>query len=39
MAFKVGDIVFWATASAAGECTVIGHPKGEPHVLFAEGGK
>ncbi len=39
MAFKVGDIVFWATASAAGEYTVIGHPKWEsPRVLVFEGG-
>jgi hypothetical protein len=38
--YQVGDIVFWATASAAGECTVIGHPKGQPHVLvFAGGGE
>jgi hypothetical protein len=29
MAYKVGDIVFWATTSAAGEYTVIGHPKGD----------
>jgi hypothetical protein len=38
MAFKVGDIVFWATASAAGEYTVIGHSKGKPRVLVFEGG-
>jgi hypothetical protein len=38
MAYKVGDIVFWATASAAGEYTVIGHPKGKPQVLIFEGG-
>ena len=36
--YSVGDIVFWATASAAGEYTVIGHPKGKPHVLVFEGG-
>jgi hypothetical protein len=36
--YKVGDIVFWATASAAGEYTVIGHPKGKPAVLVFEGG-
>ena len=29
MAYKVGDIVFWATTSAAGEYTVIGHPNGD----------
>jgi hypothetical protein len=40
MGFKVGDIVFWVTASAAGEYTVIGHPKGQRHVLvFAGGGE
>lgn len=40
MAYKVGDIVFWATARAAGKYTVIGHPKGKSHVLvFAGGGK
>lgn len=33
MNYKVGDIVFWTTASAAGEYTVIGHLKGKPHVL------
>jgi hypothetical protein len=36
--YRIGDIVFWATASAAGEYTVIGHPKGEPNVLVFEGG-
>lgn len=30
--------MFWATASAAGEYTVIGHPKGKPRVLVFEGG-
>src|SRR5687768_2613707 len=34
--YGVSDIVFWATASAAGG--YIGHPKGEPHVLVFEGG-
>jgi hypothetical protein len=34
MTYQVGDIVFWATASAAGEYAVIGHPKGNAHVLF-----
>jgi len=29
MAHKDGDIVFWATTSAAGEYTVIGHPNGD----------
>jgi hypothetical protein len=38
MAYKVGDIVFWATGSAAGEYTVIGHVSGEPGVLVFEGG-
>jgi hypothetical protein len=38
MAYKVGDIIFWATASDAGEYTVIGHPKGKLHVLVFEGG-
>jgi hypothetical protein len=38
--YKVGDIAFWATASAAGEYTVIGHPEGKQHVLvFAGGGE
>ena len=37
MACKVGDIVLWATASAAGEQTVTGHAKGK-HVLVFEGG-
>src|SRR5687768_9786678 len=36
--YQVGDIVFWATASAAGEYTLIGHPKGKPRVLVFEGG-
>jgi hypothetical protein len=36
--YRIGDIVFWATASAAGEYTVISHPKGKPHVLVFEGG-
>jgi hypothetical protein len=37
---QVGDIVFWATASAAGEYTVIGHPRGQPNVMvFAGGGE
>jgi hypothetical protein len=36
--YSVGDFIFWATASAAGEYTVIGHPKGKPHVLVFEGG-
>ncbi len=36
--YTVGDIVFWATASAAGEYAVIGHPKGKPHVLVFENG-
>ena len=29
MIYQVGDTVFWATASTAGEFTVIGHPKGD----------
>ena len=28
MAYKVGDIVFWTTASVAGEYTVVGHSNG-----------
>jgi hypothetical protein len=37
---QIGDIVFWGTASTAGEYTVIGYPKGEPDVLvFEEGGR
>jgi hypothetical protein len=36
--YGVGDIVFWATPTTAGEYTVIGHPKGKPHVLVFEGG-
>jgi hypothetical protein len=40
VAFKVGDIVFWATPTTAGEYTIIGHPKDQPHVLvFAGGGE
>ena len=31
--YKVGDIVFWATNTAAGEYVVIGHPKGQPDIL------
>ena len=27
--YTVGDVVFWSTASAAGEYTFIGHPKGD----------
>lgn len=27
--YKVGDLVFWSTPSAAGEYTFIGHPKGD----------
>jgi hypothetical protein len=38
LTYKVGDIVFWAAASAAGEYTVIGHPKGKLHVLVFENG-
>ena len=37
--YSVGDIVFWATASAAGEYTVIGHPKGQPDVLVFAAGR
>ena len=29
MTCQVGDTVFWATASIAGEFTFIGHPKGD----------
>lgn len=29
MAYAIGDGVFWATASTAGEWTFIGHPRGE----------
>ena len=29
MAYSVGDVVFWSTASAAGAYTFIGHPKGD----------
>jgi hypothetical protein len=27
--YKVGDLVFWATSSAAGEYTFIGYPQGD----------
>jgi hypothetical protein len=27
--YKIGDVVFWATASGAGEYTFIGHPKSD----------
>jgi hypothetical protein len=27
--YHIGDVVFWATASTAGEYTFIGHPKGD----------
>jgi len=27
--YKIGDVVFWSTASAAGDYTFIGHPKGD----------
>jgi len=29
MTNQVGDVVFWATASTAGEYTFIGHPNGD----------
>jgi hypothetical protein len=29
MTHQVGDTVFWATVSTAGEFTFIGHPKGD----------
>ena len=27
--YSIGDDVFWATASAAGEWTFVGHPRGD----------
>lgn len=27
--YSVGDVVFWGTPTTAGECTFIGHPKGD----------
>ena len=33
MSYAIGDLVFWATASTAGEYTFIGYPKGD------KGGK
>jgi hypothetical protein len=40
--YNIGDVVFWATASGAGEYTFIGHPRGDKAgklLVLAIGGE